>query len=377
MGTGMSAVRPSAPNTQRVRLPSYESFHSLGRFSALDGLRAFAVTAVVWHHTAAGPGLNGLLAKGGYGVDLFFAISGFLITTLLLREHAQTGRIDIKAFYVRRSLRNFPLYYVVLALYAALIALTERGTARGLEFWDNLPYFASYTSNWFVRYNEVGTTFYFAWSLATEEQFYVVWAPAVWVALSYLRHGLAWSAGFMAAVTVIDLAVTAAGGRSLIATIITSVATPICVASLLAIAAHTRAGFRVCRWLSHPAAVVTLLLAALALLVGQTSRPALGTVFALLVVSLCLKDRSFLTPVLTLRPVMWFGMVSYGVYLLHMVAANAVERGLGVQHGPSQFLAAMALVTVMAWASWTLFESPILRLKRHWERVEKSPAPTA
>ncbi len=352
----------------RGRLPEFEQFRALRRFSALDGLRAFAVAAVVWQHTARSDAAFGLAATGGYGVDLFFAISGFLITTLLLREYAARGRVDLKAFYVRRSLRIFPLYYAVLAVYVVLVVGTERETARGQEFWSHLPAFLTYTSNWFVRDNGVGTTFYFAWSLATEEQFYLAWAPVVALALLKARHGLAWAAGYMSALTVLDLAVTAAGGSSLMARIATSIATPICVAALLAIVVHTRRGFHLSRWIAHASAVAGLLAAVLALLVLRAPRPLVGAALAVLVVALCLRDRCFLSPVLTWRPVVWFGMVSYGVYLMHMLAANAAVRVLPVRHGPALFLATLAVVSGMAWLSWRGFESPILAYKRRWER---------
>ena len=142
-------------------------------FSGLDGLRAISVVAVIWCHVS-GPHEFNLLNQGNKGVDLFFAISGFLVTTLLLREYRARGSISLTSFYVRRSLRIFPLYYAVLLLYCVLVFATMRGTTKASEFWDNLPAFLTYTSNWFVTLNGAGshgTTFYFAWSLATEEQF--------------------------------------------------------------------------------------------------------------------------------------------------------------------------------------------------------------
>jgi peptidoglycan/LPS O-acetylase OafA/YrhL len=95
-----------------VRLPSYERFREIKIFNSLDGLRCLSIVAVVWHHVA-GHWLSGvhLMSVGYLGVDFFFVISGFLITTLLLREKEKYGRISLKNFYMRRSLRIFPLYY--------------------------------------------------------------------------------------------------------------------------------------------------------------------------------------------------------------------------------------------------------------------------
>ena len=156
---------------------TYERFQRSRRFSALDGLRAISVLAVVWHHTE-GVGRDGLLGRGYLGVQMFFAISGFLITTLLLRERARTGCISLRKFYARRTLRILPLYYAVLITYTVLVAALRGGTVEAHEFWRHLPSFATFTSNWFVDVSsDTDVTFYFAWSLATEVHFYLFWPP--------------------------------------------------------------------------------------------------------------------------------------------------------------------------------------------------------
>jgi peptidoglycan/LPS O-acetylase OafA/YrhL len=151
--------------------PTYAGYRSCKRFGSLDGLRAISILAVIWHHTQpvrfAGSTLSYI---GAQGVTLFFAISGFLISTLMLREYERNGRIDLLAFYMRRSLRIFPLYFTVLGIYVLAVLLLERDTEPGKAFFANLPYFATYTSNLFVELRE-RVIFYFAWSLAAEEQF--------------------------------------------------------------------------------------------------------------------------------------------------------------------------------------------------------------
>ena len=116
----------------------FDNFCAIRRFDALDGLRAVSVTAVVWHHTSGMPG-PAILSKGYLGVDFFFAISGFLITTLLIREQNATSRISVSKFYARRALRIFPLYYVTLLLYVVLVALTQRNSPEGKEFFRICP----------------------------------------------------------------------------------------------------------------------------------------------------------------------------------------------------------------------------------------------
>src|SRR5262245_12093123 len=144
----------------------------MARFGSLDGLRALSIVPVVWHHATPHP-LDGALGRGPLGVDLFFAISGFLITTLLLRERDERT-IDLRSFYVRRTLRIFPLYYVVLGAFIAHAIFFRAPGAPRDHFLASLPSYATYTSNWFVD-NAVShaVVFSFAWSLATEEQFYL------------------------------------------------------------------------------------------------------------------------------------------------------------------------------------------------------------
>ncbi|MBI5547376.1 MAG: acyltransferase [Deltaproteobacteria bacterium] len=173
----------------------HAAFREAKFFPALDGLRAISILVVIWHH-AGGEGASGILARGFHGVSLFFAISGFLITTLLLREQDTKGQISLSRFYLRRTLRIFPLYYLVLGVYTVLVLVVERGSVAGQGFMANLPSFLTYTSNWLVsRDAGARVIFYFAWSLATEEQFYLLWPSVVrfarrWWTPVLVRSGL-------------------------------------------------------------------------------------------------------------------------------------------------------------------------------------------
>src|SRR5688572_11294818 len=118
---------------------------------ALDGLRALAIVAVVWHHSLP-RAVPGWLGRGHAGVPLFFALSGFLITRLLCAEQHTTGNIALGRFWMRRSLRILPLYYAVLGgfvLYLACVTPTEATR----HFFASLPHYATYTSNWFVDFD--------------------------------------------------------------------------------------------------------------------------------------------------------------------------------------------------------------------------------
>jgi hypothetical protein len=164
---------------------AHEEFLRTRIFPGLDGLRCLSIVLVVAYHVSGEH--TGFLGRGYLGVALFFAISGFLITSLLLREREAHGHISLARFYGRRSLRIFPLYYAVLTVYVMLTLIFERGVERS-EFFANLPAFLTYTSNWFVPLEpDKRIIFYFAWSLATEEQFYLMW-PSV------MRVGHRWGA---------------------------------------------------------------------------------------------------------------------------------------------------------------------------------------
>ncbi len=149
---------------------------SSGRIPGLDGIRAIAILIVIVGHLSVRYKDNlarfGVFARalgsGGNGVDLFFVLSGFLITTLLMREYARSGRISLRGFYLRRAFRILPPFYV----YLAVILLLNQGTnwhlpfsailRAGLFLYD----YSALPHPWLVAHT---------WSLAVEEQFYIFW----------------------------------------------------------------------------------------------------------------------------------------------------------------------------------------------------------
>ncbi|PIT73275.1 acyltransferase family protein [Limnohabitans sp. G3-2] len=150
---------------------------ALARLPGLDGLRGVAVLAVVGYHL----NLGNFLPAGFLGVDIFFTVSGFIITALLLQEHARAGRIDFAAFYLRRARRLFPAALVMLLW---LVAITPMVLPEALpRLAEDLPAAFFYLSNW---WQIVAQQSYFEaieqprllqhlWSLAVEEQYYLLW----------------------------------------------------------------------------------------------------------------------------------------------------------------------------------------------------------
>ncbi|WP_425174608.1 acyltransferase family protein [Mycobacterium sp.] len=347
----------------------FHRFAAMRRFAALDGLRALSVIAVVWHHTSGTPG-PAISGKGYLGVDFFFAISGFLITTLLVREHA-TKTVSLRKFYARRALRIFPLYYATLAVYVALVAATRRHTPEGIQFFHHLPAFVTYTSNWFVDLAQGNSVpFYFAWSLATEEQFYLLWPPVLVATLSITTGKRIWpSLAALAVLVVISRAFSVAADTAVLPwRIPASLALPILLGAAAALIVSRRRGFELVspilgRAWSAPVAAVVLVLA----IATNVAQPITVMLMVLVVVSVCLVERTPLAPVLQCRPMAFVGVISYGVYLLHMLSANIVRPVLHEQFGIRVFVATLGTVVVVAYLSFRFFETPLLKLKRRYE----------
>ncbi|MFL5345520.1 MAG: acyltransferase family protein [Hyalangium sp.] len=360
---------------------AHEEFLRTRIFPGLDGLRCLSIVLVVAYHVS---GLHsGFVGRGYLGVSLFFGISGFLITSLLLREHDSHGQISLGRFYGRRALRIFPLYYAVLSAYVVLTLLFERSTMERADFFANLPAFLTYTSNWFVPLEpDKRIIFYFAWSLATEEQFYLMW-PGV------MRAAHRWGAVFfMTGLLAISLwapwaVQTERLDDSLLSVrILASFSPTICMGCLAAYALHSPRGFA---WVYRALGqrwVPVLMMALVLLAVGTNGTPYWLTsmLMAALVVSSCIRTDHFLLPVLTLRPIRYVGMISYGVYLMHMIALNLVRRAAPGQGFAVNFPLTLALSVLMAGLSYRYFESRFLRLKEKLaagpSQPKASPAPS-
>ena len=172
-----SAFEDAAPN---------EFLESFGYNAALDGVRAVSILLVLGRHL----GLRGVFIAGDHGVDIFFVLSGFLITTLLLKEHNRAGRISLRDFYVRRALRLYPAVLVLLVIGATVYLLYP--SFPNAPAWSGLLATSFYYANWMHHWNASAQGFLSpTWSLAIEEQFYLFWPPIVAVLLARGRGRLA------------------------------------------------------------------------------------------------------------------------------------------------------------------------------------------
>lgn len=159
--------------------------------ASLDGLRGWAITAVIAYHVVrvAGPAtavdraLTTLASMGWMGVDLFFVLSGYLITRVLL-AHRESSRY-FSAFYIRRALRIVPVYYVTLAvLFCVVPAVAPSLSPKYETFLAHQEWYWAYVANWFIVIHKLKSTplsTTHLWSLSVEEQFYLAWPLIVWV----------------------------------------------------------------------------------------------------------------------------------------------------------------------------------------------------
>jgi peptidoglycan/LPS O-acetylase OafA/YrhL len=349
----------------------------LGHRKALDGVRGLAIVLVLLHHFAMER-----FGGGFIGVDLFFVLSGFLITSLLLEEWRETGSVGLGAFYARRALRLLPALVVVLLAMVAVSAWTEAPKEAAAMRTSALMTFL-YSANWFLAFgayprHELSPT----WSLSVEEQFYIVW-PLLLTGM--LRMG--WSRRSMTGL-VLALLLASAGLRALLWKTTGSFprvlfgtdthADGLLGGALAAMVLHWSGAPRsevAVKALRGTSVLVVVFLGIFACL-GWPADPymplgghlALNLAAVALIVGLVSSPGVPVQGLFEVAPLRWLGRVSYGVYLWHMAAPWILGR-LGVSL-PGPFWAVSIGVSVAAAAvSFYALEQPALRLKRRFERV--------
>jgi peptidoglycan/LPS O-acetylase OafA/YrhL len=370
----------------------FDSETRLGYRPALDGVRALAVIPVMVGHAVS------TLAPGGFsGVRLFFVLSGFLITTLLVEEWSDTNTIRMGAFYMRRALRLLPALFLLLAGYLLAVALLEGVDAVG-RLTSNVVTVVFYVANWkFVAVGE-GRALGHLWSLSVEEQFYLLWPLGLYLMLRFLsmKAMLTVTAVVAAGSWLVSefLALQARGGRSPFANVdaVNSVAhrhafygTDAVAYALLAgcLVALLRSSGRlpVLRMERFLAAAGLVGLGLYAIQVLFNPAPAMREVvllvltFGFLGIILCAVDvqNSPLTRVLTIAPLRYIGRISYGLYLWHFVVLSLLRQHQPDMSVPVRTFVAGALTLGISALSFKLVEQPFLRLKRKFV-VDKAAA---
>jgi peptidoglycan/LPS O-acetylase OafA/YrhL len=326
----------------------HDSLPMRGYIPALDGIRAVAITLVVCYH------LTGYPPGGWLGVDLFFVLSGFLITTLLLQRW---GRESVGVFYQRRALRLVPAL-VELVLVMLAIDRSLFGALAGLGYFSNIVIAGGHPAAYPASLTHL-------WSLAQEEQFYLVWPIVLYCAIRFGTKVALWIAigGIAGSVVVATtLFVRGASGYRLFYAPDTRAA-PILVGCALALAMTIRPldlrRFEILALAAFPALVVVMDYTRLSV----SGPPVL--LFALVSVVLlvrALHSDSAISRVLSRRPFVFLGRISYSVYLWHypiFVWLGVTAVGVGWLDG-----FAAGLVVAAACASYYFVELPFLRRKQ-------------
>ncbi|MEO5959741.1 MAG: acyltransferase [Opitutaceae bacterium] len=344
----------------------------------LDGLRAVAFVWVAVSHWT--PHFLSKALPWGTGVQLFFVLSGFLITGILLRARPADLGISLasalKVFYARRMLRIFPLYYGVLAL--CLLFAVE-------PIFQTWPWHVSYLSNFYYTWHphgaDVSDPFLHLWSLSVEEQFYLLWPLVVLVASPRVLPGILIASIVGSTVFRVSIAHLAPGLAS-IRYLTPSCLDALAVGGLIAYAKHTagptgvRKIARVFLWLGLAGLVLAIW--GLSPLVGQGDATRVGHTFLVIVYGALVAQGALgfggiTGQFLRFQPVLYLGKISYGLYVYHYFAPLILVRlakpfgwDPGLWPRAAVVLAYSGFTLLAAMASWHLYEFPINRLKRHF-----------
>jgi peptidoglycan/LPS O-acetylase OafA/YrhL len=355
------------------------SAFTLGYRPWLDGLRAIAIVAVVVFHIGAFRAFT--RGTGAAGVDMFFVLSGFLITILLLEERERTGAISLRAFYRRRARRLLPALALVVAgvLLASWFGLLQASRHATLV---NVGYVAAYVGNWVCaltsnRLGLLGPT----WSLSIEEQFYLLW-PVTLIALlrwdlvgrrllvvllsgagvsmlwyEFLRHGT-----------------VAQQERAYFGT--DSRAYALLFGCAVAVAMHWGLQPTSRRWVRARAVLAAGAGAFLAVffLVGsvlpRTSNYYLeitAAATAILILHLSSTRVGWAHRALAIPPLVWIGRVAYGIYLIHFPVIKLLTPQRTDLHGYALAALDIGVTAVLAAASYFLVERRFLAPRRRWQ----------
>jgi peptidoglycan/LPS O-acetylase OafA/YrhL len=409
-----STAAPAAPTTP---LPG-----RLGYQPALDGVRALAISLVVlFHYPWKQPFFSANPVHGGFlGVDVFFVLSGFLITTLLLQENATTGGVSLKRFYARRALRLLPAFFVLFAIALFLhfnLAAGDGNRPKALGLFSMV----FYAANWVNIYSPhaLGSAVSHTWSLAIEEQFYLVW-PMILVFLLRKRLRL----GTIAALTTAGIVAASVwrawywwnrlGHRSFVAYFLAVTDRPVpsntpgtlthrtavwnrfyfgsdtradallvgCLTAIVLFWLLPKLGARARVRLSAAAGLALIgcgVIVWRAIVVISGWLPMWGILalelgVAVVIAGLVAAPRNPLARLLALPPLAWLGRRSYAVYLFHPIVFEYCRRSRIDFSPPVSFVFQMIVILVVAELSHRLVEAPMLRRKQHFEPSVPAPS---
>jgi peptidoglycan/LPS O-acetylase OafA/YrhL len=355
--------RSKAPATDD--LLTYEVFREVRYFPVLDGVRAVSVLLVILSHPGAQQFWDWL--HGANGVTIFFVLSGFLITTLALREESRRGALDVKSFYIRRFFRIYPVYTVVLALYCLLVLGLGFESGRRDLFVHQLPYYLlGFPEHGFFFNNQGAPPFSGAWSLGIEEKFYLIWPM---LAFFFLRGRFRVRLGICAVAGALFTTAPFVWGVGLYLSPYAQITIGCAIGLLL----HERAYFDRLRVLGRPEALLVVFVCLAALQLTELSRIThslyvlYGAVAGVALVAVVM-SRSRWTSWLEHRWMVFLGRISYALYLTHNFGLNAMEKvvpeGWGLFGSLLTTATGLVIAVAISYALHVTVERPLIALGR-------------
>lgn len=370
-----------APSFYKPELDILRFFAFLGVFICHTAI--YNVDFLVSHHLsplAAKIGLS-FAHAGAYGVDVFFVLSAYLITELLLREKETTGTLNVPAFYLRRILRIWPLYYFFIAI-AVLIPFVTAEQHFGLHY---LIPFLILLGNWsFIAFGPPQSIAGPLWSVSVEEQFYLFWPPVV-ARLS--RRGIIFAAlsliGVANIARIIEVSIGMSNDQIWVNTF--SHVDSIAAGILIAVVWRERASF-----FNVPSRLIVIACAVCCLTTvayfdfdmsdGPRRASVLGTLisYPLTVITCTVILLAFINLPIRSRALQYLGKISYGLYVYHLLSYLIIDKlwpggGAGPMHAFIRMVFALALTIAISAASYRVIEQPFLKLKRRFTYISSRP----
>ena len=346
----------------------------LAHLASLDGLRGIAILAVMLNNARYLPG-------GFLGVDIFFVLSGFLISALLLQEWQDTGTIRLGAFYTRRALRLLPALFALLAV----VLLAPGLFYLAAPPWKDAATAALYATNWVNAFSLRNMTILeHTWSLTVEEQFYVLWPPLVTALLALqVRRRRILSMVLLGVCVSTGLRLLLWDGPSSIKRLYYGLDTRLdalligCLVALLVswdLVPRTRKAVTAIRVIAGACAPVLALLLVTADRESRVTYHGLSTIACTAVAGVLLHvvycPSRFRMVVLENAPIVWIGRISYGLYLWHdplfLDLLNTTRMAKLGLFGLPALLVRFIMAFAVASLCFYLIERPFLRLKRRF-----------
>ncbi len=413
-----TSTRRRAGDATTTQIRASSNISRVPFMPGLDGMRALAVVTVMIYHA------NSDWLMGGFlGVEVFFVISGYLITLLLISEHERDHGVNMKQFWIRRARRLLPALFVMLFALTLWTALFERSTLGKLR--GDIVAALSYGSNWYQVYTGQGYSaandfapLRHLWSLAVEEQFYLIWPIVMVLLLRVGSRGIAglsrWLFGAAVAITVIVAILYHQGPIG------TNAVTPeaywhifgrdIAKADFLYLSTFTRAGglllgaafamvWRPIAIMRGPLrerkllldgfgvaglAVLGLMMWSVGFVGSEGADPLLfrggfflSAIATLAVIAAVTHPRTITSKALGIPALVWIGARSYGMYLYHWPIYQLIRNIAGKHMKFHEFVIAIALTLVVTELSFRYIETPIRKgaLGKWWKQTRENRDP--